>query len=125
VSYSSISALQTSFEDMLALLMGSLQRPDVRLPAKLGAAVDQVVSQLSNNSVPNPTAIEALVPLALPYHMRLRTRVRHGSEETQPSCCGRPMPDSSTSATSAASGSSCRHVLSGRTLRCGRRRRRR
>ncbi|MDG5803408.1 hypothetical protein P9869_12170 [Streptomyces ossamyceticus] len=34
-----------------------------------------MVRQLSNNSVPNPAAIEALVPLALPHHMRLRTRV--------------------------------------------------
>ncbi|WP_112471293.1 hypothetical protein [Streptomyces triticisoli] len=56
---------------MLALLMTSFHRSDVPLPAKLGIAFDQVDRQLSNNSA----AIEALVPLALPHHMRLRTQV--------------------------------------------------
>ncbi|MFI1510201.1 hypothetical protein [Streptomyces sp. NPDC020597] len=75
VSYSSVNALRSAFEDMLTLLMTSFHRSDVPLPGKLGIAFDQVVRQLSNNSVPNPAAIEALVPLALPHHMRLRTRV--------------------------------------------------
>ncbi|MFF9063121.1 hypothetical protein ACF09K_31160 [Streptomyces sp. NPDC014882] len=48
---------------MLTLLMTSFHWSDVPLPAKLGIAFGQVVRRLSNNSVPNPAAIEALVPL--------------------------------------------------------------
>ncbi|MFE1408867.1 hypothetical protein ACFW5D_36010 [Streptomyces sp. NPDC058770] len=74
-SYSTVSTLRTSFEDMLALLMSSLDRSQIQLPLKLGIAFKQVVRQMSNSSVPNPAAIEALVPLAIPFHPRLRTRV--------------------------------------------------
>ncbi|MFD8731338.1 hypothetical protein [Streptomyces sp. NPDC059611] len=70
-----ISALRTAYEDMLALLLSSLQRSHVQLPPKLGYAFNRVVGEMRNNSVPNPAAIAALVPLAMPFHARLRTRV--------------------------------------------------
>lgn len=75
VSYDSVSALRTAYEDMLALLLSSLQRSHIQLPNKLGYAFNQVVRELRNSSIPNPTAIAALVPLAMPFHPRLRTRV--------------------------------------------------
>ncbi|MEU2740010.1 hypothetical protein ABZ656_32790 [Streptomyces sp. NPDC007095] len=75
VSYDSVSALRTAFEDMQALLLSSLQRAEVRMPHKPELAFNQVVNQLHLSSVPNPAAIAALVPLAMPFHPRLRTRV--------------------------------------------------
>ncbi|MFD8621421.1 hypothetical protein [Streptomyces sp. NPDC059513] len=75
VSRDGINALRTAYEDMLALLLSSLQRSHVQLPPKLGYAFNRVVGELRNNSVPNPAAIAALVPLAMPFHPRLRTRV--------------------------------------------------
>ncbi|MEW2120417.1 hypothetical protein AB0945_35655 [Streptomyces sp. NPDC005474] len=75
VSYDSINALSTAYEDMLALLLSSLQRSHVQLPPKLGHAFNQVVGELRNSSVPNPAATAALIPLAMPFHPRLRTRV--------------------------------------------------
>ncbi|WP_098892001.1 hypothetical protein [Streptomyces sp. or3] len=75
VSHDSINALRTAYEDMLALLLSSLQRSHVQLPPKLGYAFNRVVGELRNSSVPNPAAIAALVPLAMPFHPRLRTRV--------------------------------------------------
>ncbi len=75
VSHDSINALRTAYEDMLALLLSSLQRSHVQLPPKLAFAVNRVVGELRNSSVPNPAAIDALVPLAMPFHPRLRTRV--------------------------------------------------
>ncbi|MFD3488754.1 hypothetical protein [Streptomyces sp. NPDC058665] len=75
VSYGSFITLRTAYEDMLALLLSSLQRSHIQLPHKLGYAFNQVVGELRNSSIPNPAAIEALVPLAMPFHPRLRTRV--------------------------------------------------
>ncbi|MGW7073064.1 hypothetical protein ACWGII_41145 [Streptomyces sp. NPDC054855] len=75
VSSGSINTLCTAYEDMLALLLSSLQRSPVPLPPKLGYAFDQIVGELRNSSIPNPAAIAALVPLAMPFHQRLRTRV--------------------------------------------------
>ncbi|MEU5810940.1 hypothetical protein [Streptomyces sp. NPDC047718] len=75
VSYDSINALRTAYEDMLALLLSSLQRSHVQLPPKLGLALNRVVGELRNSSIPNPAAIDALIPLAMPFHPRLRTRV--------------------------------------------------
>nr|CAA51965.1 TRA5 [Streptomyces prasinus] len=70
MSYDSLNALRTAYEDVLALLLSSLQ-----LPHKLGYAFNQVVGELRNSSIPNPAAIAALVSLAMPFHPRLRTRV--------------------------------------------------
>ncbi|MFE5560225.1 hypothetical protein [Streptomyces sp. NPDC056544] len=75
VSHGSINALRTAYEDMLALLLSSLQRSHVQLPPKLGYTFNRVVGELRNSSIPNPAAIAALVPLAMPFHPRLRTRV--------------------------------------------------
>ncbi|GAA0493024.1 hypothetical protein ACFQ2B_00320 [Streptomyces stramineus] len=75
VSYDSTNALRTAYEDMLALLLNSLQRSHTQLPRKLGYVFNQVVGELRNSSIPNPAAIAALVPLAMPFHPRLRTRV--------------------------------------------------
>lgn len=75
VSYDSVSALRTAYEDMLALLLPSLQRSHVQLPPKLGYAFNRVIDDLRNSSIPKPAAIAALVPLAMPFHPRLRTRV--------------------------------------------------
>ncbi|MCI3221169.1 hypothetical protein [Streptomyces sp. NP-1717] len=38
VSYDSVRALSTAYEDMLALLLNSLQRSNLQLPHKLGYA---------------------------------------------------------------------------------------
>ncbi|WP_329027166.1 hypothetical protein [Streptomyces sp. NBC_00690] len=75
ISHDNISALHTAYEDMLALLLSSLQRSDTQLPNKLGYAFNQVVRELHNSSIPHPAAITALVPLAMPFHPRLCTRV--------------------------------------------------
>jgi hypothetical protein len=75
VSYDSIHALRTAYEDMLALLLGSLQRSETPLPPKLQRAFNAAVTDLHVSSVPHPAAIDALVPLSMPFHPRLRTRV--------------------------------------------------
>ncbi|WP_406737212.1 hypothetical protein OG365_01295 [Streptomyces sp. NBC_00853] len=75
VSHDSINALRTAYEDMLALLLSSLQRSHVQPPPKLGYTFNRVVGELRNSSIPNPAAIAALVPLAMPFHPRLRPRV--------------------------------------------------
>ncbi|WP_143196924.1 helix-turn-helix domain-containing protein [Streptomyces sp. CB00455] len=74
-SYDSVVDLRTAFEDMLAILLGSLERSSVQLPLKLSIAFDQVIRQLQSASFPNPAALAALVPLTLPFHPRLQTRV--------------------------------------------------
>ncbi|RXS66694.1 hypothetical protein EST92_28485 [Streptomyces sp. TM32] len=75
VSYDSINALRTAYEDMLALLLTSLQRSRIRLPHKFGDTISEVAAKLQTNSIPNPAAIAAILPLAMPFHPRLRTRV--------------------------------------------------
>ncbi|MEV4190334.1 hypothetical protein [Streptomyces toxytricini] len=75
IAYDSINALRTEYEDILALLLSSLQRSHVQLPPTLGLALNRVVGELRNSSIPNPAAIDALIPLAMPFHPRLRTRV--------------------------------------------------
>lgn len=75
VSYDSINTLRAAYEDMLTLLLSSLQRSHVQLPSRLDYAFHRVVDELRNRSIPNPAIIASLVPLAMPFHPRLRTRV--------------------------------------------------
>ncbi|MFE5843818.1 hypothetical protein ACFQ7N_19545 [Streptomyces niveus] len=49
--------------------------PCAHTPASAAQSSPQVVGELRNSSIPNPAAIAALVPLAMPFHPRLRTRV--------------------------------------------------
>ncbi|MFK0261417.1 hypothetical protein ACIQU1_08810 [Streptomyces angustmyceticus] len=46
MSYDSINALRTVYEDMLALLLTSLQRSHIQLPHKLSSTFRQVAAQL-------------------------------------------------------------------------------
>ncbi|WP_345653495.1 hypothetical protein, partial [Streptomyces tremellae] len=75
VSYTSVRTLRAAYEDMLELLLSSLGRSDAQPPGRLGYALQQVIRELRNKSIPNQAAITALIPLAMPFHPRLRTRV--------------------------------------------------
>ena len=69
------AALSTAKAKAAAALVKSDANPDGYEAPKFGYAFNQVVGELRNSSIPNPAAIAALVPLAMPFHPRLRTRV--------------------------------------------------
>ncbi|WP_159402297.1 hypothetical protein [Streptomyces sp. FR-008] len=74
-SHDSFDALQASYEDMLILLLSSLQRSRNPLPYKYGHAFNRVVGDLQNNLLPHPGAIAVLLPFAMPFHPQLRREI--------------------------------------------------
>ncbi|MFF3343263.1 hypothetical protein [Streptomyces flavidovirens] len=90
VSHDSINALRTAYEDMLALLLSSLQRSHIQLPNKLRYAFNQVIRELRNSSIPNPTAIAALVTVPpAPTHPGRHGTEERGRSEARPGSGGR------------------------------------
>jgi hypothetical protein len=71
-----VNELRTAFEDILALLLNSLERAETQLLYdRAGNSYRQVVGQLHSRSVPDASAIAAILPVALPFHQHLQTRL--------------------------------------------------